>query len=170
VLRELVEGGALPEGPTLVPGCGAGYDVLTLASPRRPVVGLDVAPTAAQRFAQVREAAGIPAGLARVEVQDFFTWQPPAPFALIWDYTFLCAIPPARRPEWARRMDTLLAPDGELVTLLFPVTGARPTLDAPGEGPPFGLHPEQVRELLGPHFTPVHLAPGGDGRTPVPPC
>lgn len=159
VLRELLESGTLPEGPALVPGCGAGYDVLALASPRRPVLGLDIAPTAAQRFEALREAAGVPSSLARVEVQDFFTWTPPTRFSLIWDYTFLCAIRPPRRPEWALRMDALLAPGGELVTLLFPVTGVRPTLEAPGEGPPFVLHPEHARELLAPTFTPVHLAP-----------
>lgn len=152
-LEELVASGTLPEGRALVPGCGAGYDVLTLASPRRTVVGLDVAPTAAARFDALRAARGVPETWARVEVSDFFSYRPEQPFDLIFDYTFLCAIDPSERPAWARQVDALLAPDGELVTLIFPAT------EEVRGGPPFALPPDAVRALLEPRFRAVELRP-----------
>ncbi len=154
-LIELVERGALPTGRALVPGCGAGYDVLTLATEDREVIGLDVAPTAAERFRALREERDVPAERARVEVADFFAFAPEAPFDLVWDYTFLCAIEPSQRGAWVEKMDSLLAPEGELVTLIFPATDEPPF----GAGPPFALPPEEVRALLSARFSPEVLEP-----------
>lgn len=78
--------------------------------------------------------------------EDFFTWEPAEKFDLIVDYTyvynldlcflfiqydftlyicisrsFFCAFEPAVRPLWAQRMEKLLKPGGELITLMFPV-------------------------------------------------
>lgn len=154
-LIELVESGTLPTGRALVPGAGAGYDVLTLASAERAVVGLDLAPTAVERFTALREERGVSETRARVEVADFFAYEPDAPFDLMWDYTFLCAIDPSERRAWADRVDALLAPGGELVTLIFPATEKPPR----GEGPPFALPPREVRALLEPRFTPFVFEP-----------
>ena len=82
-----------------MPGCGAGYDVHCLAGAVDEVVGLDVAPTAAERFHAVRAEAGVPAERARIEVGDFFAFAPDAPFDVIWDYTFLCALEPSQRRD-----------------------------------------------------------------------
>ncbi len=154
-LVELVARGVLPEGCALVPGCGAGYDVFALASERREVVGLDVAPTAARRFEALREERGVAEDRARIVTEDFFAFDA-GPFDVIFDYTFLCAIDPSMRPAWADRMDALLAPEGELVTLIFPATDAPPF----GSGPPFDLRPAQVRALLEPRgFEAIELRP-----------
>ncbi len=160
-LVSVVERGELPDGRALVPGCGAGYDVLTLASPERQVLGLDIAPTAVSRFSALRSSAGVPEERARVEVADFFTFDPgPERFSLIFDYTFLCALPPSRRAEWAERVDELLAPAGELLTLIYPVLpGVMPSVSEPGEGPPYPMHPEHVRDLLAGRFEPFVLEP-----------
>jgi hypothetical protein len=155
VLIELVQRGALPGGRALVPGCGAGYDVLTLATEEREVVGLDLAPTAASRFRELREQKRVSPERARAEVADFFAYEPDARFDLVWDYTFLCAIDPSRRPAWVEKMDALLAPGGELVTLIFPATEEPPF----GAGPPFALPPQEVRALLAPRFVPIVLEP-----------
>lgn len=154
-LIELVERGELPLGRALVPGCGAGYDVLTLASETRVAVGLDVAPTAAERFAALRETHRVAGDRARIEVADFFAYEPEARFDLIWDYTFLCAIQPSQRQAWLDKVDALLAPSGELVTLVFPATAEPPF----GAGPPFALPPDEVRALLTRRFTPVVFEP-----------
>ncbi len=164
VLTEVLKRGLLPEGRTLVPGCGAGYDVLTLAEDgSREVEGLEISPTAIARFESLRERSGLPPSRARVTAADFFSFAPGEGFTLIWDYTFLCAIPPSRREEWARRVDALLRSGAEavLATLLFPVwPDVRPTLEAPGEGPPYALHPDHARELLQPvGFEPFLLEP-----------
>jgi hypothetical protein len=162
ILEQLVESGSLPNGRAMVPGAGAGYDVLTLATPERTVLGLDVAPTAVDRFEKLRRETKVPEGQARVALVDFFTVHAAllgGPFDLIWDYTFLCAIDPSMREAWAEQMERLLAPQGELVTLIFPVTDFHPTRESPGEGPPYPMRPELVRELLSGRFEPTVLEP-----------
>jgi hypothetical protein len=154
ILTELVQRDELPRGRVLVPGCGSGYDVLTLASGPREVTGLEIAPEALQRFESLRQQAGVSPEQASVRQEDFFSWQPPHRFDLIWDYTFLCALHPQDRGSWLSRVDELLAPDGELITLIFPIVD-RPADD----GPPYPLHPEQVRALVSPRFEPHVLEP-----------
>lgn len=148
----LVEGGTLPEGLAVVPGCGAGYDVITLAEGGRRVVGIDLAPTAAERFGTLREQAGIDAAAARVHVGDFFTFDPGEEVQLFWDYTFFCAIPPELRGAWADRVDALLGPAGELITLVFPLTAV-----GNPDGPPYMVSLELYEATLGSRFTPVHI-------------
>jgi SAM-dependent methyltransferase len=140
-------GGGPPRA--LVPGCGSGYDVLALAQAGYRTTGLDLSPLARDRCHALRDEAEIPAERAAVVVDDFFTVDAGAigaPFDLIFDYTFLCAIDVAERPRWAKRMDALLAPHGRLVTLIFPMVDEPMN---PG-GPPHPLWPEQVRALLEP--------------------
>jgi hypothetical protein len=153
-LVELVEGGELPAGRALVPGAGSGYDVLALAAAERHVVGLDLADGARERFEALRQQQGVPKEWAEVVVADFFDWQPDEPFDVIWDYTFLCAIEPEMRQRWAERVDELLAPGGELVTLIFPIVDKDPT-----DGPPYPMSSELVRDLLEPGFEAFHLEP-----------
>ncbi|KJX93100.1 thiol methyltransferase like protein [Zymoseptoria brevis] len=66
-------------------------------------------------------------------------------FDLIFDYTFLCALPPSLRPSWSARLHSLLTPEtGRLVCLEWPLH------KAPSEGgPPHGLTGELYEELLG---------------------
>lgn len=166
VLEELVADGALPDGRAFVPGCGAGYDVLTLAESGLDVTGLDVAPTAATRFEALRAERGVDRGSARVVIGDFFAHAPDAPYDLIWDYTFLCALEPAMRPDWASKVRSLLSPAGTLATLIFP---ARPEpLNGP-DRPPYPLLPADVESLLSDGFEQLELRrvershPGRDG-------
>src|SRR5690554_983979 len=153
-LVELVASGSLPEGRALVPGAGSGYDVLALASPNREVIGLDLAEGAKKRFEGLRDEAGVSAERAKIVVANFFDYQPDAPFDMIWDFTFLCALEPEMRGDWARRMDELLAPGGELVTLIFPGVDK-----APDDGPPYAMSPALVRSILEPKFEAYFLEP-----------
>lgn len=154
VLHELVAADALPHGRAFVPGAGSGYDLLTLASEQRTTVGLDLAPVAKTQFETL--AAGHP-HRARTEyvVGDAFTYAPQTRFDLMWDYTFLCALPAKLRPQWAALVDRVLAPHGELVALIFPVV---PDAD-PDEGPPYPMTPELVTDLLAPGFSVKSIAP-----------
>ncbi|CAL4937041.1 unnamed protein product [Urochloa decumbens] len=88
---ELVKSGTLPgDGATvLVPGCGAGYDVVALSGPGRFVVGLDICETAVAKAKQwSAAAAGGDESLFAFVAADFFTWEPPERFDLIFDYTY----------------------------------------------------------------------------------
>ncbi|KAG5226286.1 thiol methyltransferase [Salix suchowensis] len=133
IILHLHQTGALPKGRALVPGCGSGYDVVAMACSERYVVGLDVSHTAVEKaiesFTFLKE--------------DFFTWQPPELFDLIFDYTFFCAIEPEMRSRWACRVQEMLKPDGELITLMFPIS------DHAG-GPPYKVSVSDYEEVLHP--------------------
>lgn len=146
ILDELVKGGRLPEGRAFVPGCGRGYDLLTLASPTRHVTGLDLAPTARDAF--VREHPEVH-GKVDYVVGDFFTYEPNELFDLVWDYTFLCALPPDLRHSWNETTARLLKPGAMLATLIFPI------FDAPDdyEGPPWPMSFDLVRDLVSDDFS-----------------
>lgn len=157
-LVDLIERGEVSgPGRALVPGCGSGYDALALAEAGLEVIGLDLAPTALERFHALRDARGIAPERARGVAADFFEWEAPeGGFDVVWDYTFLCAIDPSQREDWAAKMRAIVVPGGELITLVFPIE----RITGPDrEGPPFQLKPGDVRALLEPEWEAVELAP-----------
>eukprot|EP00929_Paragymnodinium_shiwhaense_P027122 TRINITY_DN15994_c0_g1_i2.p1 TRINITY_DN15994_c0_g1~~TRINITY_DN15994_c0_g1_i2.p1 ORF type:complete len:186 (+),score=6.94 TRINITY_DN15994_c0_g1_i2:170-727(+) len=123
-LLNLMKRAPLPAGRALIPGCGRGYAVAALASADRLALGLDISPTGVAVARQyLKEALGGSAleKQARIEERDFFSLDAASvggQFNLIYDCTFLCAIPPDLRPAWAKQMGRLVAPSGELVTLI----------------------------------------------------
>lgn len=161
LLQHLVERGELKGERALVPGCGAGYDVITLASTFTESRGLDLAPTARERFFELRDAAGLSEERAPYQVADFFEDDLEAPYDLVWDYTFLCAIDPTLRPRWAERMAALITPGGLLATLIFPVLEDDPQRENErmANGPPFPLRPAGVEALVAAHFKTRRLDP-----------
>ncbi|KAJ6145495.1 hypothetical protein N7470_009390 [Penicillium chermesinum] len=160
-----------PSGPdgrrkrALVPGCGRGYDVVMLALHGFDAYGLDVSEiglSAAKEYAD-RELQNPQdhnfgaswngtqsRGTVAFIQADFFAPRPEDEnkFDVIYDYTFLCALHPTMRSQWASRMAQLLAPGGVLVCLEFPLFK-----DPTETGPPWSLK--------GVHWD--ILARGGDG-------
>ena len=65
-------------------------------------------------------------------------------FDFVYDYTFLCALSPSIRQDWAIQMGKVVKEGGILMTLIFPITPARPA----DEGPPFPVTLELLEELL----------------------
>lgn len=102
-------------GRALVPGCGSGYEIRTLWAAGWNVLGLDFSPAAIER------ARGILGPLGSfVCLADFFTHPlPPAGFDLIYERTFLCALPPVCWPGYFRRMTELIRPGGVLCGFFF---------------------------------------------------
>ncbi|CAO2649295.1 Nn.00g066800.m01.CDS01 [Neocucurbitaria sp. VM-36] len=152
-----------------VEGCGRGHDVAMLLLHGLETWGLEVSKVAVDTAneniqAQLTDTSAqntnkIPpqskSGNAEVILGDFFErdWeQQLGPnfdgFDVIYDYTFLCALLPTMRKDWARRISELLSPSGILICLEFPMW--KP-LEA--QGPPWGLK--------GVHYN--LLANGGDG-------
>ncbi len=152
----------------MVTGAGRGYDAFALASAGWQVTGLDLAPTAATAFEAERASRGVAPAQARIALGDFFTWNPPQRFDVIWDYTFLCALPPGQRHRWGARMDELLAPGGVLATLVFPMVHP----DDGYTGPPWPLFPDDIAAVL-PSWTrtheavPTHSHPGRESKERV---
>jgi SAM-dependent methyltransferase len=126
--------------PVLIPGCGSAYEAAWLAEHGSPVRAIDFSQAAvAAARAQLGEQHA-----ELVEEADFFTYEPPFRPAWIYERAFLCALPLARRVDYARRMADLL-PAGALLAGFF-FFGATP------KGPPFGIERGELEALLTPFF------------------
>ncbi|XP_074281299.1 putative thiol methyltransferase 2 isoform X5 [Silene latifolia] len=88
IVEHLVRNDLLPKGRALVPGCGSGYDVVTLASPDRYVIGLDLSKSAVKRAGELAATSSNGTCFSFVQA-DFFTWNPTELFDLIFDYTLM---------------------------------------------------------------------------------
>ncbi|KAK2641608.1 hypothetical protein Ddye_023371 [Dipteronia dyeriana] len=142
IIVHLHQSGALPNGRALVPGCGTGYDVVAMASPERHIVGLEISDIAIKKAKEF--SSSIPnANYVTFLKADFFTWRPTELFDLIFDYTFFCAIEPDMRLAWAQKIRDILKPNGELITLMFPIS------DHIG-GPPYKVSVSDYKEVLHP--------------------
>ena len=144
-LRSLIDRDLVPAGRVLVPGCGTGYDLATLARDDREVVGVDLSEEARNAFLEHHPT--LP-GAVRYEVDDFFAFDGGVGFDFVWDYTFFCALDPEQRPSWAETMQRLVKPGGTLATLLFPFED--PISDR--EGPPWPINATLVRSVLSDDF------------------
>jgi thiopurine S-methyltransferase len=134
---------------TLIPGCGSAWEAPHLAEAGWTVTALDFSPAA------VATARGI-LGNAPVDLvcADFFTFTPAAPYALIYERAFLCALPPKLWANWGKRVAELLAPGTLLAGYFFICDQAK--------GPPFGILPEQLDELLTANFERIEDAAVND--------
>ena len=130
-------------GEVLVPGSGAGHDVRALAAQGADVLGLDLSPTAvglARSFP--------PAGSERYEQGDLFHLPPSWHGRLDWvvEHTCFCAIPPARRADYARAISLALKPGGHYLGIFYMNPSAP-------QGPPHGTTREEISSLFDPGFT-----------------
>jgi hypothetical protein len=137
-LRAFVERNPAPR-TALIPGCGNGYELSFLLDAGWDATAIDFSPAAVQR---ARRLVGQWA--ARVVEADFFAWQPQQPLELIYERAFLCALPPAMRPQVTARYAELLPAGGLLAGFFF--FGSAP------KGPPFAIAREELESLLAPQF------------------
>ncbi|KAE8658642.1 Thiocyanate methyltransferase 1 [Hibiscus syriacus] len=142
VVLHLHNTGSLPMGRALVPGCGTGYDVVAMACTGRHVVGLDISEEAIKKAKQMSSSSPNVDHSTFLK-EDFFSWRPTDLFDLVFDYTFFCAIQPDMRSAWAQQIQNLLKPDGELITLMFPI-------DDHAGGPPYKVSIEDYEKVLHP--------------------
>ena len=134
-------------------------------------MGLDLSETAVlaaeERLRGIAPELSPPPGAASFVCGSFFDLptEPAAKFDFVYDYTFMCALEPSVRGQWAQKMADLVAPGGLLLTLVFPVCEKE-------GGPPFKVSLEVYRELLEPvgfecqelELLPPELShPGRDG-------
>lgn len=124
----------------LIPGCGSAWDAAFLDSAGWEVSALDFSQAA------VDTARGTLGDSWRGTLlcADFFAFEADAPFDVIYERAFLCALPRALWPDYAPRMAELLRPGGLLAGCFF-------ISDEP-KGPPFGILPLQLDNLLTPYF------------------
>jgi len=124
---------------TLIPGCGAAYELAFLSELGWDASAIDFSPAAV-----ARAKAAVGQWGERVLQADFFSYQPPRPLELIYERAFLCAMPPAMWPQVAARWAELLAPGALLAGYFF--------FDNSPKGPPFGTDPARLAALLTPGF------------------
>jgi len=162
-LRSLLDRGAVPGGRILVPGCGAGHDLATLARADREVVGIDLSKDARTAFYSAHPDLR---GIVVYEVTDFFSYPAAHEFDFVWDYTFFCALDPDQRGPWGETMKRLVKPGGVLATLLFPFEDPV----SRREGPPWPINTELVRGFVEDAFQELEVAkvershPGREGK------
>lgn len=125
--------------PTLVPGCGNGWEAAWLFERGWPVTAIDFSP---QAVASARRALG--AAGAVVQQGDFFAFTPQPPCQLVYERAFLCALPPAMRAAYAARVAELLPPGGLLAGYFY--------LGETRGGPPFAMPADELEALLAPAF------------------
>ncbi|MEA3192664.1 MAG: hypothetical protein QOD26_997 [Betaproteobacteria bacterium] len=118
----------------LVPGCGSGYEVRLFAERGDDVLGIDFADAALDT---ARRKLGKLAG--RVRQADFFRLAE-APFDLVYERTFLCALPRHAWPDWAGKIPQLVQSGGRLAGFFYVNDNER--------GPPFGISLQKLHELL----------------------
>jgi SAM-dependent methyltransferase len=134
----------------LVPGCGSAWDVRFLAESGWDVLGIDFSPEA---LAAAKPILGPHADSTRLA--DFFAPMQEAPFAVVYERAFLCALPRRLWKDWGRRVAQLVQPGGLLAGYFFFGEGER--------GPPFPLHSqEELAGLLEPAFERIEDAPVAD--------
>jgi cyclopropane fatty-acyl-phospholipid synthase-like methyltransferase len=119
----------------LVPGCGSGYEVRHFVEHTDDVLGIDFSAPALSRARKL----ALP-----VRQADFFALDEP-PFDVVYERTFLCALPRSRWPRWSARIPKLVRPRGLLAGFFF--------FDDNERGPPFGIALAALRALLEPAFT-----------------
>ncbi|MCP5268324.1 MAG: methyltransferase domain-containing protein [Zoogloeaceae bacterium] len=139
VQAESTQAPGLANRRMLVPGCGHAWEAAWLAEQGMNVTALDFSATA------VAEAARTLGTWSGTLLQaDFFSFPPTAPFDLVYERAFLCALPRRIWPDYGARMYQLMAPRGRLIGFFF-------FSDEP-KGPPFGIQPEVLDALLAPWF------------------
>jgi SAM-dependent methyltransferase len=118
----------------LVPGCGTGYEVRAFAEHGDDVVAIEFSDAAIEA---ARRGLGPLAD--RVRKADFFAFEA-APFDMVYERAFLCALPRSLWPQWAARVAEVLRPGGRLAGFFY--------LDDNPRGPPFGTTKGQLASLL----------------------
>jgi SAM-dependent methyltransferase len=127
-------------GRVLIPGCGTDHEVLRFFQN----AGFDVTAIdfSAVAVTQIKKALGNFDG--KIIHGDFFKFDFPNRFDLIYERTFLCALHPRRWPRYAKRVAQLLRPRGKLVGVFSYGTEPDP--------PPYPLSEARAAAIFGKCF------------------
>jgi SAM-dependent methyltransferase len=128
-----------PGARVLIPGCGSAYEAGYLAENGFDVLAIDFSPAAVERAR--RHLAGF--GSIVLEA-DFFSFASGAPFDVIYERAFLCALPRKMWAAYPDRCAQLLKPGGIIAGFFF-------FAETP-KGPPFGTSQGELDALLRPRF------------------
>jgi SAM-dependent methyltransferase len=139
----------------LIPGCGSGYEVRAFHEAGHEVTAIEFSAAAVAHAREVLGSLGDKVILDNFFEHDFGACH----YVLIYERGFLCSLPPARWPDYAKQMVHLLQPGGRLAGLFL--YGDEP------EPPPFPLTEKTAAELLGWHFSLTHSERVSEQSVPV---
>ena len=121
----------------LVPGCGRGHEVLTLAQAGFDVTAVDFAEAAVQTLRNQLAREGL---TAEVVQADVFTFCRETPFDAVYEQTCLCAIDPRQWDIYQQLLACWLRPGGSMFAL-FMQSGQH-------DQPPFSCDLPSMHELF----------------------
>lgn len=137
-LRRWLQANTQPKR-VLIPGCGSGYEIKAFLDAGWDAYGIDFSPVATKRAqAFLGEQAH------HVLLGDFYQYAFEDQFDVIYERTFLCALPPDRWVTYAQRIKGLLAPGGQLIGFFF--------YGLEDDPPPYPLTRARADELFGPEL------------------
>lgn len=125
----------------LIPGAGKGYEAVYLAE--KGFTDITVADISAVATTALREKLGNGYPAIRIVTGDFFKLE--GSFELVLEQTFFCTLPPTLRGRYVSKVKEILTGNGKLAGVLF-------NREFDKEGPPFGGHTEEYRQLFSPLF------------------
>ena len=127
----------------IVPGCGAGHEVMFLAKQGFNVTALDYTHGAIKLIKSAFEENNYS---GEVLQQDFFELDCNynEKFELMLEHTFFCAINPNMRQEYVETAKRILKPGGYLVGLFYETNE--------DGGPPFNTHKEDIEKYFSSSF------------------
>ena len=127
----------------IVPGCGAGHEVMFLAKKGFNVTAVDYTHGAIKLIKNALEKNNYS---GEVLHQDFFKldYKYNETFGLMLEHTFFCAISPAKRREYVETAKRILKPGGYLIGLFYETNE--------DGGPPFNTRQEDIENFFSDSF------------------
>ena len=133
VFKELISASKfISPGKILLTGCGKGYDAVLAAEYGYEVTAVDFSSHAIDFARELAVKEGVKINFLAEDIfllDDSFSAQ----FDYVYEYVTYCAINPARRIEYLRKIYDFLKPSGKLIAHLFPTDGRK-------GGPPFNIN------------------------------
>lgn len=124
-------------GRVIVPGCGAGHEVVELASAGFEVTAIDLAPAALEKLAKKLAEKNLAADLVEANV---LTWRPLTPVDYVFEQTCFCALDPEHWRNYVAQLQSWIRADGVLKAS-FMQTGKE-------GGPPYHCPVEAMRDYF----------------------
>jgi len=115
----------------LITGSGKGYDAIAAAKNGYEVTAVDFSTYATDFAIDTALKEGVSIKFLREDI-FFLSDEYENKFDAVYEYTTFCAINPARREEFIKKITSTIKINGRFIVLLFPVDGRK-------GGPPFSV-------------------------------